>query len=297
MRAFLSGVVATALIAACAGVSAHGLPGQTGAERRDAEPFPGGRYHIRELAEPPVRVHVLELDLSRVVLETTAGDTSGGREYTARTVSAYAASANLLAAVNGGYFTPFAGGSRGGDDYYPKAGDPVDVSGAAIAFGRQVSPVESDEDERVNAILCIAGASIAIEDGQSCAGSVDHAMSAGPRLLSAGQRSPLSGFGDAYAGARHPRTAIGLDQASQRAWLVVADGRQPGYSEGLSLTELADLFLDLGAEDALNLDGGGSSAMVIRKDDGPLVVSSPIHTGVPGRERPSANHLGVRPAE
>ncbi|MDX2198379.1 MAG: phosphodiester glycosidase family protein, partial [Phycisphaerae bacterium] len=229
-------------------------------------------------------------------LETTAGDAGGGREYRAQTVSAYLAARGLLAAVNGGYFTPFRGGSPGGDDYYPRAGDPVDVSGAAIAFGRVVSPVEPTEDERVNAIVCIAGAVVEIRDGQTCGGAVDHAMAAGPRLLAAGAVRPFDAFGADYAAARHPRTAIGLDADAPRAWIVVADGRQPGFSEGMSLNELSALFRELGAEDAINLDGGGSSTMALAGPDAVRVVNSPIHTAVPGRERPSANHLGVRAA-
>lgn len=297
MRVTLTVLLTAALLAGCAAVAGPPAAEQPGQSGLTQETFVGGRYSVREFSDPPRRTHILELDLTRVVLETTPGDKSGGREYTARTVSAYAASRDLLAAVNGGYFTPFSGGSPGGDDYYPKDGDPVDVSGLAIAFGEGVSPVELFEDERVNAVLCVAGADVSIEDGQSCDGKVDHALSAGPRLLAGAAPSPLAGFGDRYANSRHPRTAIGLAADGQRAWLVVADGRQPGYSEGMSLNELTALFLDLGAADALNLDGGGSSAMVLRRDGRHIVVNSPIHTSMPGRERPAANHIGVRPAD
>ena len=47
-------------------------------------------------------------------------------------------------------------------------------------------------------------------------------------------------------------------------WLVVVDGRQGDYSTGMTLPELADLFQLLGATEALNLDGGGSSVMLLR---------------------------------
>jgi hypothetical protein len=62
----------------------------------------------------------------------------------------------------------------------------------------------------------------------------------------------------------------------------------------MTLAELNVLFERLGASDALNLDGGGSSAMVAVSGGLPRLLSVPIHTGVPGRERPSANHLGVQ---
>ena len=65
-----------------------------------------------------------------------------------------------------------------------------------------------------------------------------------------------------FGAQRHPRTAVGWT-ANGRLLFVVVDGRQPPYSDGMSLDELTWLFQRLGATDALNLDGGGSTALVI----------------------------------
>jgi hypothetical protein len=74
----------------------------------------------------------------------------------------------------------------------------------------------------------------------------------------------------------------------------VIDGRQEGYSEGVSTYELAQWMLFIGAYDALNLDGGGSSTLAIEGKNGkPVVLNSPIHLGMPGCERIVANHLGI----
>ncbi len=63
---------------------------------------------------------------------------------------------------------------------------------------------------------------------------------------------------------------------------------------GASLPELVTLFQELGASNAINLDGGGSAAMSMAQADGSAkLLSRPIHTGVPGRERPVANHVIV----
>ncbi len=59
----------------------------------------------------------------------------------------------------------------------------------------------------------------------------------------------------------HPRTAVGIDRDTGKVLLLVIDGRQ-SFSRGFTLVELAKLMRSLGAEDALNLDGGGSSSMV-----------------------------------
>jgi hypothetical protein len=64
--------------------------------------------------------------------------------------------------------------------------------------------------------------------------------------------------------ARNPRTAVGLANNGRRLLLAVIDGRQPNYSLGTTLRETAEIMLALGARDAINLDGGGSSALVYR---------------------------------
>ena len=74
---------------------------------------------------------------------------------------------------------------------------------------------------------------------------------------------------------RHPRTAIGV-KADGSVFFIAADGRQIGYSQGMTLYELADLMLDYGAVDAYNLDGGGSTTMVLRTNTNTFeVVNQP----------------------
>ena len=87
----------------------------------------------------------------------------------------------------------------------------------------------------------------------------------------------------------HPRTAIGIDHDTGQLLLLVVDGRQD-FSRGLTMKELAKLFERLGAEDALNLDGGGSSIMLGRQPDGTLAV---LNSPSDGHPRPVANGLEV----
>jgi exopolysaccharide biosynthesis protein len=99
---------------------------------------------------------------------------------------------------------------------------------------------------------------------------------------------------DLDSSALQPRTAIGYSSNGRFIYLVVVDGRQPFYSDGITLNELATLMISLGAQYAMNLDGGGSSTMVVEGTDGrPRILNSPIDNLIPGRERPVANHLGV----
>lgn len=80
----------------------------------------------------------------------------------------------------------------------------------------------------------------------------------GPMLLDNGQ--PMTEFNSAVQKS-NPRTAIGYYEPGHYCFVVV-DGRQEGYSVGMTLTELSQLFYDLGCSVAYNLDGGQTSEMV-----------------------------------
>lgn len=120
----------------------------------------------------------------------------------------------------------------------------------------------------------------------------DEAIGGGPRLLTKGEVDvPYAeeGFGKAFSEGRNPRTAVGITASGD--WiLAVADGRSP-VSVGATLPEMAVIMRRQGCTEALNLDGGGSSAMNLLG----LTISRPSDKG---GERPVANALvvqGLRP--
>ena len=89
---------------------------------------------------------------------------------------------------------------------------------------------------------------------------------------------------------RHPRSTAGVSRDGRYLILMVIDGRQQGYSEGATKVETAEWLRKLGAWDAVNLDGGYSSNLVMEGPDGkPQLVN---HPG-PAFLRPVANHIGV----
>jgi hypothetical protein len=108
-----------------------------------------------------------------------------------------------------------------------------------------------------------------------------------PLLLSGGRavHAAETGLRAAFANNRHPRSAIGL-RPDGRLVLLTVDGRQPGYSEGMSLDELAWYLRATGITEALNFDGGGSTTLVI---DGRIVNRPSDAAG----ERAVANALLV----
>ncbi len=277
---------------------------------------PGVTYRrIVRTGSTPLVMHVAEIDLAApgVRLAVTPADRSAGLEYRATTASRYLAQSGAVLAVNASYFLPFVGGSRGSDDFVPRAGQAAAASGAVISKGEAVSPVEGI-DARVDSMICFAPGRAVIVEGQVCPQGFPEGVSAGPRILKSGEFVPRRRLGrdGVFQGATElspeeaakpvpastgpgggPRTVAGLNAEGTKLWLVVSDGRQPDWSMGATNDDILALFRDVGAVEAMSMDGGGSATMVARGPGGPLVLSRPIHTGVPGRERPLGNHIGV----
>jgi len=118
---------------------------------------------------------------------------------------------------------------------------------------------------------------------------VVHAVGGGPRLLAKGRLASSEGLPATLVEHRHPRTAIGV-LGDGRILLIVVDGRQPPHSLGMTIVELAMELRRLGAVEAMNLDGGGSSTMVVA---GRVVNLPSDETG----ERPVASALVLLPPQ
>lgn len=229
-------------------------------------------------------MHLVSVDLARRcelaldVLRAGARETGGkGREA----VSSMAARSTrpVFVAVNGDFFTP-EGDVRGIEVV---AGRTLALA-ARPAFAWRPGGDPWMGTPEVGGDSLHLGWALALESGDD--GTI--ALGGRPDLIDAGRHvgdlgvEALPGF----AAARHPRTAVGYDASRGRLWIVVVDGRRPSYSNGMTLPELAALFEALGATEALNLDGGGSTTMVVIDS----VVNRP--SDVTG-ERPVANALAV----
>jgi hypothetical protein len=118
-------------------------------------------------------------------------------------------------------------------------------------------------------------------------GSISAMLGGGPRLVTDGTR-PASFVGvenmsSSFVDSRHPRTAAGFNEDSSKVYFVTVDGRQ-AISAGMSLPELADFLISFGVYNAVNLDGGGSTTLVVHDK----FMNSPSD---PGGERSVANAL------
>jgi hypothetical protein len=264
-----------------------GLPGlyfagrQLAAEQRE-EIYPGVIYYRKVHRDPrPMVAHIVTVDLTNPnisFLVTPPDDRKGEFPLRARTTLQFAKEQQVQIAVNGDGFTPWY--SNNLFDYYPHKGDPVKPNGFAASRGIKYSygsePTlffAKDNTTRFN---------------QSVR-TVYNAISGDRMLMENGK--VIEDLADVLPA---PRSAIGLDHGRTKLIIIVVDGRQPFYSEGATVAELGELLKLYGAESAMNLDGGGSSTLVIQFPGGnPKVINSPIDNYLPGRQRAIANHLGI----
>lgn len=111
-----------------------------------------------------------------------------------------------------------------------------------------------------------------------------------PRIVDAGRNVALAadsveGTIPRFSRQRHPRSALGISRDSATLYVVAVDGRQDA-SVGMTLEELADAMIALGAYEAMNLDGGGSTALIVRDS----IVNTPSDTS---GERPVGNVVAI----
>jgi hypothetical protein len=254
--------------------------------------FQGVDYQRYSRQTPrPLMFHVVTIDLTAPgigFLATPQGIDPGGKETVADTVPGFLQKHGVQVAINASYFypmyvhTPF--------DYAPRVGEGVNIVGLTISNGDRYSPVEPDW-----AALCIVSPqSITISEKGDCGPNTAQAV-AGDRYFLKNARMVSEADSNEY----FPRTVVALDKAHRKMWLVIVDGRQKGYSEGVTLAELATELIALGAYEAINLDGGGSTAIAVQAKSAVSVLNSPIQARVPMHQRPVANHLGIyaRPLE
>lgn len=260
--------------------------------------FRGIAYSRRIATQPRPQVsHIAEIDLTAPGLApfVTPGydpqaivDPSdvARRETIAQRTSEVISAKGLQLAINANYFFPFREVTLW--NYQPRSGQRASLAGLAIANGNLVSATDPER-----AAICFLNQQAIIRDDGDCPQDTQQAVAGNWMLLKQGQPTEVvqqqitDGDKKPYA-----YTIAALDTTGTRLWLVLVDGKQPLYSEGMTLAEVTRFVQDLGADTALQLDGGGSTTMAISSATGPQVLNAPIHAKIPSQERPVANHLG-----
>lgn len=267
------------------------LRAESTVREESSEIFQGIRYIKRTQTVPLKQVtHIIEIDLSAPGLRfmtTPSNGKEGPRETWCETTSAFVRKAKAQIGINGNFF-------------YNDKEEHTELLGLAVSNGEVVSPwdggwakyaVNISKDNEVTFVERAengAGTTKTVPDIE-----LYNALSGNMMLIVDGKIQATE------EGDRHPRTGFGK-RADNTLLLMVADGRQPEYSVGMTYYEMARAFLDLGASDALALDGGGSATLVIAAPE-PKVINAPMPMEMPGvltlsppgLERKNGNNLAI----
>lgn len=223
----------------------------------------------------PNRAHFLRIDLKAPgisFLATPPGDSPDGHT-TGMTTSTFLNRYRLQAAVNAAPFGPI----------WQVEGKPVKVSGLTVSRGKVVSPPTT-----LPALVITKRNQARVVEPPFDLKGIDTAVAGFGVVLRDGV---VTGKADQL----HPRTAAGISHDGRYLYLMVVDGRQPGFSEGITTAEVGEWLKEVGASDGVNLDGGGTSTMVVEDARRtPRILNLPIHDNMPGKERVAGSHLGIR---
>jgi uncharacterized lipoprotein YddW (UPF0748 family) len=235
-----------------------------------------------------VRGFVAQIDLSdpRVeIVVTQPRPAPEGVEAKLLRTDTWRERVNAVLAVNANFFGTLSGGN-------------ADIVGLSMTDGTLVSPVRTYLGQP-DPSLVVRGdgtASVGRFGAGDLAGVVDAIAGVGrsdtdtdPGTLLVTNGVNTGATARVQPSVRNPRTAAGVDADGDTLIVMVIDGRQPSWSDGVTLPELADLMIEFGAHNAINLDGGGSSSFLY--DDGETTYENRPSDGA---HRAVANHLGVR---
>lgn len=286
MQILKTALLTTSLLLIVGFVGAQNFPGISFSS--PVELAPGVTAREGTSSSPRWEVRVFEVDMTERNINLVPVRALPG---VVEPTSTLGTRARAVAAINGGYFGT---GPAQSFSHFQRDGIVIDTT-VATRPPRSVFGVSANHQETM-AITLLDHLGNEPAPGNPDWGVVVDAIGAGPRLLSNGAvdvRDVEEEF-DAASGInannREPRTAVGFNPQTQRAWLVTVDGRQTGWSVGMTLTELAQLLQDLGATEGLNMDGGGSTTAWTA--DG--VYNRPSNTG--NNERNVINALAVVPS-
>jgi exopolysaccharide biosynthesis protein len=224
----------------------------------------------------------IDLRAPGVSVETTGQ--SGPLMTTSETISQFAARTNTRLAINANFFAPCCATTP----------EPKTLIGLLVSHGQVVSPLTTDPTQS-EAVLAITrqGRAYIAEAPQISAQDlklIDTAVSGSAILLKNGQDLSAQSPNEGDPLDPNPRTLVGLSQQGRFLYFVVIDGRVAGYSTGTTNAQSAQLMKAIGADDAINLDGGGSTELVRADQLGvPFIVNTPSG----GAERLDASAIGV----
>jgi len=231
-------------------------------------PAQGIIYREEISANPPLRVHIAVVDLRnpRVQVKVSMGnkpaDIQPPWELAIMTVGAMAQRDGLDLAVNGNIFT---GKDRRAilDGQYPYfTGNWARCIGYVMSDG--VLAAEHPAEYFFPAVVVDRAGHVRMESFHQPPKDAWQIVGGRNWLVQKGRNVATAANHTSNLDAQIPCTAVGLNADATQMVLVVVDGKRQQFSRGMTSSELADEMLKLGCHTAIDLDGGGSSTMVLR---------------------------------
>lgn len=237
-------------------------------EAERVHPAKGITYWEEISAAPPLHIHIAVVDLRdpqvrvKVSMGTKPVDIKPPWESTLLTVGAMAERDGLDLAVNGNIFTGKNNRKILGRDYPYFTGNWAQCIGYVMSDG--VLAAEHPVEFFFPAVVVDRAGHVRIQafhqppdDAWQIVGGRNWLVKEGRKVI-----QPANPGGK--PAERIPCTAVGLNADATKMVMVVVDGRRPKISRGMTPDELADEMIKLGCATAMDLDGGGSSTMVLR---------------------------------
>ncbi|GAP98636.1 hypothetical protein NIES2104_51910 [Leptolyngbya sp. NIES-2104] len=253
--------------------------------------FPGIVYERKALSDPrPLMVHQIAIDLATpgirpFVTPGVVALSPRGLETVARTVTEFVDEFDLQIGINANFFNPFREETPW--DFYPHIGQSVNNLGQVTSNGNTYSPPQAGW----STVCFLPQNRVRFEQSGFCPKETEQAVAGNDFLMKDGKPVPPPPH-IAPKDKPYSRTVIAIDKSGKTLWLILVDGKQLQYSEGLTYVEMSEYLERLGAETALNLDGGGSVTLAVQTPTGAKVLNAPIQSRIPMRERPIAAQLG-----
>lgn len=222
---------------------------------------------------------VMRIDLNAPGIGFYTTPHSGPLETMSQTTSQFLQANGTQVAINAAFFSPCGCSTT--------SSDAKNLSGLAISNGVQVSAGEAG----FASLLLTQDNLASLVDGSAnmATNGVWTAISGGGFVLKDGA-NVVSGSLPGDPLNPNPRSVLGLSQDGSAMYIVAIDGRRPGWSAGVTQSEEAAFLFALGAYNAINLDGGGSSALVVEGSDGlPQELNRPSGNA----ERYNGNNFGI----
>ncbi len=216
-------------------------------------------------------------------------------ETGAMKVSRFVQTKHVQAAINGNFFHLSSDPGNDNVPYYVAEGTEMLLLGLEISEGTVVSRQQNAVDS-ASVLFDVSNHCTILHTNWPATNNVGvyMAVSGDYPLVIKGVNIGRRYLGQGGVHDQNPRTSYGRSQDGHYLYLLTVDGRQPGYSDGAFDYETGAWMLALGAYDAVNMDGGGSTTMVIADAAGnPHRLNSSSAVADSGNEREVGSHFGI----